>query len=420
MPDSIDNLNNDPLETPTTPITTDNPAGDPTFPTSPTVEKTQFAASTINPNPELNANAQSAAFIPDEGPQKSKKKLIIGIVIAIVVILGIASATAFAYYYTSPEKVVQDSLQNTIKAKTVVTDGTFNVTDKTSNGSVAVQFSSQSDNEKLAGSLDAKIKIDYEDFKLDLEGAGMIAESGDLYFKIDNASELLEKSLATDYGKYYASNPALVSKLKAFVAKIDSRWIKVDKETVSEYSKDYDEQQTCTKKAIKKFYSDDKQQQQVADIYKENRFVIIKDTGKSKTINSQDSVAYDIKFSISKMETFNKKLEKTDLMKALNKCTDSTEPTEGMSSDEINDAQKEANKVKTTLWISRWSHELQKVEVGTSDKETGTMDFAINLDTKTQPKLKDPANTLDAKQLVKELEAIYTEALGAQDASASF
>ncbi len=346
-------------------------------------------------------------------PKKSKKKLAIFIIIVLLV-LGIGGGAAAYMVYSNPEKVVFDAVQNSIKAKTNITDGNFKLVDSENNGNVSVDFTSQSNSPKLAGSLEAKVKIDYKDFKINLAGAGMVSEQGDYYFKVDNASELLDKALESEYGKLYVSEPSLqplVTKVKAFVKKIDGRWIKVEKSDISEFSKDYDKQQACVEKAVKKFYDDNKQQQQIIDTYGDHRFIIVKTSNKpSQTINGEDSVAYDLKLDVKKGNEFGEAVGKTDVFKALEKCSDATRTsTNKMSDKEVKEAQKEADKVKVTVWVSRWGHNLTRIEVSGNENST-QINFGANVDQNKTPNLKDPSNPLKAKDLTKELEAIYREA----------
>lgn len=352
-------------------------------------------------------------FVPDAPPKKSKKKLIIGIFIAVAVALGASGGLVFAHY-NSPDRVLLDVFDNSIKSKTAISKGSYYFKDIKDNGTVAVTFTSQNNSPKLTGSLDAKIKITYKDIKVDFQGAGMAAESGDLYFKINNAPQLLEKALETEYGKYYTSDPAvapLIAKLKIFFKKIDGQWIKIEKKDISQYSPGYDKDQTCAKKVITRFYENSSGQRQVVDIYQKNNFMIAKNTGKSTTINNQDSVAYDIKFNVSKFNAFVKKFRKTDFIKDLNKCMGDDGAVNKITVEEIKESQKEFDKIKTTIWVSRWGHELNQVQVTTNDKDSN-LDFKANIDTKTAPNLKDPSKSLDAKDLIAELEAIYMQATG--------
>lgn len=371
------------------------------------------------PVEQLTTQITAVGSGPDmEPPKKSKKPLLIGVIITAVLFVFGSGGAAYALWYANPDKVLVDAVAGFIKSKTMIANGSLLYKDVANNGSVTVDFKSQSDTPKAAGSLDATVKIDYSEFKMDLKGAGMIAETGDLYFKIDNASELFEKALETEYGAYYTQDPStasLITKLRAFIKKIDGQWIKVDKADLADYRKDYDKQQACTKKALDTFYADSKQQQQIIDIYTKNKFIIVKDSGKSETINGQDSVQLGIQFKAKEASAFGEAVVKTDVYKAVEKCGDTSTSENGLyptkqSDDEITETQKSLDKLTTTVWVSRWGHEFTKFQIKGSE-DNSSFDIMSTLDNKTQPTLKAPTSSLKVKDLAAELETIYNEAI---------
>lgn len=369
-----------------------------------------------------------APFVPDQtaAPKKGNKKLIFGILIAVIAVLVSGSSIAFAAYYSSPEKTLLDAVENGLNAKTVITKGSF-VAKSKDQGELSVAFTAQSDNPNFASSLDAKVKIKTKEINIELQGAGLAAQSGDYYFKLTNTSKLLDEALKSELGKAYASQPQyapLVAKLTAFMKKIDGRWIKVDKSDISEYSAEYKKYQACYKKVIKTFYDTPSQQKEIVNVYSKNPFLTITSTGENKTINGQDSVAYTIKTDVKKSYAFGEALEETKVVKEFKKC-DSTENDDSSDYEykpdekEFKQQQKEADKVDVKVWISRWGHELQKVDLSYKD-ETTTMSGSATFDTKTKPDLKAPSKYLKAKDLAKELEEIYTQAAGVESEVQSY
>lgn len=398
---------NTPASSDASPATSAQPLVSESEPSTPTQIQSPFEAPIAS-----GPSNPSAEFQPDDAPKKKKKVFIIAGIIALLVVLLGGGIGAYALWYTNPDKVMLDAVTNSIKAKTTVTEGNFVVEDTANKGKISVTFSSENDTSKYAGMLQANAKIEYDEFDATIAGAGMVSESGDIYFRVDNAKELLDKALETEYGKIYQTEPSFQSpltKIKAFVTKIDGKWIKIDKSQIEESVPEYDEQQKCYKKTFDTFYKDNAQQQQVIKAYQENKFITVKDTGKSQSINGADSVGYDLSFDVEKGNAFGKALEKTDLIKALEKCGDGDSISfESMSQNEIKDAQKQFNNMTITVWISRWGHELQKVE-NTYKEEDSNVTFDMILDYSKKPNLKDPSGALDAKELASELEVIYTE-----------
>ncbi len=413
-PQDTTNTDNAVSQFSSTPSTADMPTE------SPDVSTLEPAGNPVQPSSDQTSQPPAPEpFIPDEPTKKNNKKLMIIVASVVAGIIVLVSGTVFALYVTNPEKVLLDAVQNSLKAKTVVTEGSFKAADPTSQQSITVEFSSQSDNTKLTGSLDAKVKINLDSLQLDLDAAGMVAENGDYYFKLNNAPELFEKALQSEYGKYYASDPTLtplLAKLQIFFEKIDGQWIRVDKEDISQYAEGYEKQQECTDKAIETFYKENAQQKQVVDAYADSRFIDIEDTGKTATINGQDSIAYEISLDAEQMKAFGEEFDKTDIAKALDKCIEDTDTatTEEakMSDSETKEMQKTLDQLKTTVWISRWGHEFQKIELENKNKKEGKVNFEMIIDTKKQPDLKSPSKYLEAADLTQELQEIYLEAFG--------
>lgn len=354
------------------------------------------------------------AITPPAQPEpRSNKKKIIAIVAVVLILLGVGGSAAAYVLYTSPEKVVFDAVQNSIKAKTYVTEGTYVVRDSESKSRISVDFTSQSNSPEFAGSIDTRAKLAVDGFNVTLDAAAMVSEKGDYYFKLSNAKELLDKALESEFGKFYTDEPAiqpLITKIQAFVKKIDGRWIKVEKSDITQYSDEYEKQQECAEKAVKAFYENDKQQQQVIDAYGDNKFIIIKNSNKpSRVINGQDSVAYDISLDVKKGNSFREALDKTEFFTSLTKCIDDkANLTEKATDSELKEAQKEADKLKLSVWVSRWSHQFTRIEIGMNEDST-SMEFGATLDQNKKPNLKDPTDALEVKDISGDLEEIYQE-----------
>lgn len=409
MPDPIDELNSQENNTPL-----DSPAQQSNFNTEP-ISPTEPVSTVPSPPSEIASNPVNTPFVPDEGPKKSYKKLIIGAIAGFVALIGLGSGAVYAMYMNSPDKVLLDATQNLMKANSVITKGTFVADSKESKMSIKVEFASQSDNAKQAGSLDAKVEVNYMDTKLNFNGEGMVAESGDLYFKLNDTSKMLDTALKSELGKSYVSQPGvaqLAEKVNVFLKKIDGQWIRVNKTDIDKFSSNYSKQQACVKKAFATFNKSDEQQKQVIDTYSENPFLTIESVGKSATINNQDSAAYDISYDAQTSNIFGNELEKTDLMKGINKCTKTDSKPTKLTSNRLKEQQKQANSIKTTLWISKQSHELQKVDIENKDKKPGDAKFSITLDTKTKPSLKDPKKFIKLEDLMPDIMAIYVASGG--------
>jgi len=411
MPDEPDAQTPEPVPSQEPPVNDiPNPANKPmiTNPTEDSViksvaelEREPDPVTTIEPIPTTPTAENS--FQPPIKP-KSKKKTIL-ILLAIVLFVLVAGGTAFAMWYTYPDNVTADAVKNLVSSKTMINEGNYSYTDKTDKFDIS--FKTQSDAPNLAGSLDAKAKIKYQDFSVNVDGAVMMSQSGIVYFKLNNAGELVNKALETDYGKLYIKSPKLQDAIKKFVAKIDNKWIKLDQNDIDSYSKDYKKERTCSQKTLSSFYNDSSQQNEVVDAYKAHRFIVVKNTGKTQTINGHESVGYALRYDGKKGNEFETALNKTKVSKELKKCSGDKTPDHKQTKKEQQTAEKEANKAKTIVWISRWDHQLTKVEV-TSDDKGAKSDFSATFKPNEKTQLTDPKSSIKAKDLQKDFENLYT------------
>lgn len=351
---------------------------------------------------------------------RSKKKIIL-ILLAVILLVVAGASTAFAMWYTHPDKVTADAIRNLVNAKTMINQGNYIYSAKTDKNDtktdkIDVSFQTQSDVPKLAGSLDAKVKIQYSDFSVNVDGAVMMSQGGTVYLKLNNAGELVNKALETEAGKLYVKSPKLKDAVKKFVAKIDNKWIKLDQNDIDSYAKDYKKERTCSQKTLASFYNDSSQQNEVVDAYKANRFIVVKNTGKTQTINGQESVGYALRYDGKKGNEFETAFNKTKVSKELKKCSGDKTPDYKQTKKEQQAAEKEANKAKTIVWISRWAHQLTKVEV-TSDDKGAKSDFSATFKPNQKTQLTDPKSSIKAKDLQKDFENLYSTFLTESEAT---
>ncbi len=349
-------------------------------------------------------------------PKGSRKKIYaITITILVVILVAIGGGAAYALWYNNPEKVVADAVGNIIKSPSSVSSAVF-VSKTKSGDKLTVNFSTQSNNPKLAGSLDAKINVDTANFKINFGGAGMVTESGDFYFKIDNAKEVVGRLLVTDYGKLYVTSPTLRKALENFAAKIDGKWIKVDTQDVASMldSSGYKKERQCYKKALTNFYDKKDQQNQVIDAYNKNKFITVNNTNGSENINGVSSKSYDISLNVKKSYDFSDAAKKTDAIKSINKCAMGSTNLESYSRpipQEIKKSQNEIDRAKLKLWISKWDHNLTGIDALYNGSDGTSNNFTMKTNFKAKPQLKNPQSSLSLTDLQQEINKIFTAAM---------
>ncbi len=347
---------------------------------------------------------------------KSKKKLVVILAAVILMVFG-ASGTAFALWFNHPDTATSDALKNLIASKTMINDGTYNYHDTKTKFGMDLTFKSQSDVPAYAGSIDVDAKINYQSFSINTKGSAMMSESGAIYFKLQNVNELISQALETEYGKLYVNTPELKAAVKKFVAKIDNQWVKLSQSDLALFAGGSGDLRTCYKKAFAGFYENDSQQSQIVDAYNQNRFIVFKETGDNQTIGGQDSISYKVGYDVKVADGFGVTLKKTDIAKALERCSDEGKkqsPYIGEQSakekqKQLEREQKEADKTQTTLWISRWSHQLTKVETA-SNLNASTTKFNATFKPNEPLQLSDPKKFITLEQLQAELNDVFQQA----------
>ncbi len=366
------------------------------------------AMPTINQAPL--AAPQPAGAAPTEPAGNKKSRLIVGIVAAVVIALGVAGAAAFAVINSSPDKILTDAAINTFKAKSVASKGSIIFEDTANKGKVTLNFASKTISQKIEGSLDAELVVDYGSFSTSVKGSGVLDKEGYGYVKIDDAPKLvsaLNEYYVTDL-KVPAEYAAQITQpLDAFAKKIDGQWIKIDKKYFDNYLKDFESSRSCSQKATDTFSTNPAWQAQVADVYAKNKFVTITDVGDKYKDDNKDNYVYDLKLDDDKAKQFDTAFAKeTEFGKALEKCTKTTEEDAEVSSET------KVSDLATTVWIDRASRTFTRVKLDASDKQSKfTVD--ATLDTAQDTSITAPKATLTIEELQQDVNGILTTLFGA-------
>lgn len=325
--------------------------------------------------------------------KKSKKKLIIigSIVAGALLILSGGSALAYSVWYQNPEKVVTDSLMNALTARTVQSTGSLEV--KNSEYEIKVTF----DGKTADKNAELAVKVDYtvgsKVFKLD--GGGHFSADGDLYVKVNNVDTIISALTGEAAGGSTAFDD--------ISSKVEGRWIKITSEDVGEFSEEYKKTQVCIEDVTKQVTSDKKLGREVVDLYKNNNFILIKESLGSRTINNTGSLGYVIDVDTKKIKTFATGLESTELGKKLKDCDDTIDFKGFADSFDADETGTKENEGVVELWVSRFGHELTEAKAngasdGTDIKVVFTPIFNKDLTIKT------PSDAMTVESLQAELE----------------
>lgn len=280
---------------------------------------------------------------PTVPKRRSKKLIIIGIIIAIVaVILGAGSVLAYNFWYQNPEKVVADSVMNAIKAKTLTFTGLMDVT----SGATKVKIEIDGATDRAKGNVNVKATLDMGGRPVTVNGSGLIDGEGTLYFKVKNVKDVV---------KAYSGVilPGSQDVFDQLIAKIDDRWVKISAADTKQFSVATSKMQKCIGDTITKFQSDKAATDEVANIYKKNKFLTIE-----QNLGTKDgSLGYTIKSNNEGAKGFARELKNTRVFKSLQDCDPNITIDENNA---VASDKNAANETRMEVWVSQWSHEITK------------------------------------------------------------
>lgn len=370
--------------------------------------------------PPIPAQPLNLPPLENEPQKNSKKKKIIIAVVLIILILGGAIA-AFFLWYSNPDKAVSDAVQNAMKSKTIDANGLATIQGANNSGKVTVAFDTKADNSTGESMSNAKATFAVPPLKLSVSGAYATDSKGASYVKLNNTKPIISNLTTIAMLDKAAEKP-----LNQLATKTNNKWVKLSQddltpapETITTENQDgettgqnkqSEQINKCSSKVIKNFYQDQKQQNELLDIYKDNKFIVIKNTGKSENIQGSDSVQYDISLDETKITSFIKEAIETDAGKTLQKCYPDfiVNEIKNMKDIEIDDS------VALSLWVSRWSHQLTRVQA-ISEEESNKSTIKIDTKFNEDVDVTMPTNVISTKELQKDIQAVFTSLITVPD-----
>ena len=311
-----------------------------------------------------NTPFEPAPFTPPLGsspaPKKSRKRFIIGgVVAAFLVLVGAGSALAYTIYQ-SPDKLVADALSGAIAAKSFTVNGDFKATEKAITSGdekeVIAQYSVASEGVKASGDLDVTIDgVQYG-------GSFMSAGDKGVYAKVKNVKQIV----ASIFGEEAAAGP-----MKSFITTVDEKWIRFDNNDNDAATQKYSDQQKCYKTVADTYYKNKLQREQIINAYGNNPIFVAKANGE-QTIGGVESLRVILMPDYTKYAGFVAALKKTEVVKALDKCS------EGDLTKSLDEGVKNIDTTKETtakieLGVSKWDHTLTQAKLSTTEKDGSTV-----------------------------------------------
>lgn len=336
-------------------------------------------------------------------PRRPKKGLIIGAIIAgALVICGGASALVYNVWYQNPEKVIFDALTHAFKAESAT--GTGVITLKSDDVDVNITFAGEGQGKD--GRADTTIKFDSKSAEQDISinvMASVLAKGETIYFKLDNIQKTVDK-LAESTGMEV---PEYITPI---IKKIDGQWVSVKASDYEDTSKEIAKQQRCMTDVFDKLSSDKDMKNEIVDLYKEHRILVIDQQLPAKKINGVGSLGYEISADTKAAQGFVNGLNTTEFGKALKKCDDSVDFAD--VADIIKEADEDKSNsdvdAKLEVWVSRFGHQITEVNMTIKDDDASGL-FVFNPKFNKDVAIEAPKDSITIKQLQKDIEKAIEE-----------
>jgi hypothetical protein len=321
---------------------------------------------------------------------RSKKPLVIGLVVGGVLLLLGGTAAAYQFWYQNPDKVVTDSIVTALTAKTVTYTGTVDTSGEAAK--LKVEFDGKSNGSALATHAKATITMGAANVVVD--GDVQFSEKGDVYFKIKNAKDLSATFVQMMGG---SSTP----EIDALIAKVDNKWIKASAEDFGmDEDGDAAKQSQCFEDVIGKFRTDRGLRDEVTGLYAKQRFITVKQSLGEKDGN----LGYKLDADQAKAKQFAASLKTTALYRELQKCDKDFKIDENDVAEESSDFVADVE-----IWANKWSHELTQVKVSGEAKDKSSKGaFVLNPVFSKEVTVASPSDAVPLSELQSDFEAIVT------------
>lgn len=412
----------------------------PTSVTSP--EPTPIPTFTTNPMPNEDNNALAedphAASLhtldgvstPDHPPspwlQESQKKsnkkfaIVSGLIIAVVTVFGSGGWAAYALWYQSPDKIINDSLFSTALTKTLAVDGSIIMSDK---DGVAANIGISGEGgykEGLSGRVTVSSKY-LADSSVSIGADTISTRDGDYFVKLfglkalyDSISKVMLKNSqkAANQTDTVQSTAMISAFVQPFINKLDNQWIRFSASDIRKYDQKLADQYDCTNKVYNDAAEDEKKAElmEIDSLYRKYKILV-----HDKNLGNKDgNIGLLVHIDQRQLRKFMDALQDTELVKNLNACTGTTANSSKTADDTTPVDQ---NPQQFELWSDQWTHELKriyvKVEQGKGDDKmiyTADLKFKSNVSVKIQapsgaktidelfPELKTQLNSLTTQK----------------------
>lgn len=358
----------------------------------------------VPPVPTAQTEPPAASLTPAPGlsvapKKKSKKGLIIGVVLAAVVALGLASAAAaYTVVYNNPQNAVNDAFAKALAAKNGVVDGTASL--KADNNTASVTYT-YTVNDAAQSSVDASMNfVGTGDIDVDLKGQ-FVTTKESYYIKVDGVQSAITGLLGEEYGtvidEYYGG----------LLDKVDNKWVVVTLDDINELTNGElkNDEATCIQEKTMRVQTDAQAREEVMKVYGANPLFTIEAKGSDSDgnrygltpVSSQDAKKFFVAFI------------ETQYFTAIDDCT--TDNLKESFTDELDASESsldDTTKATLDVWVDGWTHNLNKIVLTAKSEDEYEMNAEFKFKLNTNPSVTIP----EAETTVDDIKAEIESALG--------
>lgn len=240
---------------------------------------------------------------PQPHSLSKRKRTIIGVTIAALLLVAAAACTYAYMWYQSPERIILSAVLNTANSPSTGFNGTVASTAAT------MAVNGRMVDDKVAATGDGSITVG--DAKINLKADAMLI--GDkTYVKSDQLSKVIPQAFGVE------GNAMVVNALGVIDEAVNSRWVELDSNS-SQILSGGDKSSACLVDFMQKVAPSQAAKSQLVDLYRQNPFIVIA----TKSHDSQSAV-YNLSIDLEKFVAFKIALKDTELHQTMISCTNDT------------------------------------------------------------------------------------------------
>lgn len=358
------------------------------------------APETVTPLvPDQTAPTQAVLTKPPK-KRRSLKLMIAGGIAALLVILGAGSALGYTMWYQNPDKVVHDAVIGLMKVKTASSTGTIVYKAEGVTMDISLEGKSAESTSEIA--LSAKISIDNGQMNQAFEAKGVGRIIGDtIYFKVTGIKDIVDDVMAQSGGAISLSATEIYDKF-------EDKWISVKPSDYQQFDESIAKQQTCLTNLMKKVQSDNTLRNEVADLYRKNQIISVKEELGEKKVGDTASLGYKVAIDTDKAASFATGLENTTLGKEIKNCDENIDFKE-LAEDITGETNTNTTPPTIELWASKFGHTLTEVNITANDTNGGNLAIAMQPSFDGDITIETPSDATSLTAVLEDIQRALTE-----------